>query len=223
MRILAGQRTNGLAMEAMVSSKRPRTRTNDPVSTRSRVLDAAVDLFHRKGYSETSMQDIMRGAQVTSGALHHHYPTKKELGVAVIRERVAAMVEEAWIAPVVDSTRADKGLAKAFKGIIGGLREGAIVGCPLNNLAIELANSEPEFRLEMQQIFDDWQTALAKRIKETKIVPRGSGMTAEDLATLVVAAYSGAMTMAKTSQTTRPLNVTLKLLSRLWKPQPDCA
>ena len=61
----------------MVAAQKTRTRTNDPANTRSRVLDAAVGLFHRKGYAETSMQDIMDAAEVTSGALHHHYRSKR--------------------------------------------------------------------------------------------------------------------------------------------------
>jgi AcrR family transcriptional regulator len=197
-----------------------RTRTNDPASTRSRVLDAAVELFHRQGYADTSMQDIMQSAGVTSGALHHHYPTKKELGLAVIRERVATMVVDAWVTPVVEAKSADKGVAKAFKDIVSGLREGSIVGCPLNNLALELAYAEPDFRIEIQRIFDDWRAALAGSIRQSKLVGPGSGMTADELATLIIAAYSGAMTMAKTAQSVRPLNVTLKLLTRLWRKAP---
>jgi TetR/AcrR family transcriptional repressor of nem operon len=200
----------------MKQAQQKRTRTNDPASRRSRVLDAAVGLFHRKGYTETSMHDIRQAAGVTSGALHHHYPTKKDLGLAVIRERVAAMVTEAWADPVAQAPDAGTGVANAFNGIIAGLKEGAIVGCPLNNLALELAYAEPAFRAEIQEIFEQWQRALAQRIDETNLIAPGSGMTADELATLIIASYSGAMTMAKTAQTARPLTDTLKLLGRLW-------
>lgn len=201
----------------MAPTKPTRTRKNDPASTRSRVLDAAAALFHRNGYAETSMHDIMQSAGVTSGALHHHYPTKKDLGVAVIRERVALMVDEAWIEPVVRSPSAGKGVETAFKAIIRDLTEGSIVGCPLNNLALELAYAEPEFGSAIQEIFDRWQQALATTIKESGLSGRGTGMTADDLATFVIASYSGAMTMAKTAQSARPLKATLKLLDRMLK------
>jgi TetR/AcrR family transcriptional repressor of nem operon len=217
---LASPTQNRLAGGMTARQKPKRTRTNDPASTRSRVLDAAVELFHRQGYADTSMQEITQSAGVTSGALHHHYPTKKDLGLAVIRERVATMVADAWVTPVTDAKTADKGVVKAFKDIIGGLREGSIVGCPLNNLALELAYAEPDLRIEIQQIFDDWQAALASSIRQSKLVGPGSGMTADELATFIIAAYSGAMTMAKTSQSAQPLNVTLKLLTRLWRKAP---
>ena len=46
----------------------------------------------------------------------------------------------------------------------------------------------------------------------------GSGATAEEVAMLVIATYSGAMTMAKTGQSVQPLKAALKLLSQLLEP-----
>ena len=128
------------------------------------------------------------------------------------------MVAEAWLDPVAQAPDAAAGVSNAFNGIIAGLREGSIVGCPLNNLALELAYAEPEFRTEIQRVFDQWQRSLAERISDTNVIAPGSGMTADELATLIIASYSGAMTMAKTAQAVRPLTVTLKLLEQLWRP-----
>lgn len=193
----------------------PRTRTNDPANMRSRILDAAADLFHRRGYSETSMHEIMREALVTGGALHHHYPTKRDLGIAVIRERIAKMVDEAWIAPVLEADKPVEGVGNALRGIVKDLGK-PIIGCPLNNLALELANSDPEFRKEIQAVFDSWRDALAVRFAQSKQLLRKSGLTPEELATFVVASYSGAMTLAKSAQSAEPLNVTLKFLTNMW-------
>ncbi len=207
----------------MAVEKKTRTRTNDPARTKSNILDAAALLFHQKGYSDTSMQDIMQTASVTSGALHYHYPTKKELGLAVIRERIGQIVEEAWFTPIVEARHPEKGIERAFKGIIDGLKKGAIVGCPLNNLALELAYAEPDFRKEIQAIFKKWQKTLAKRFAESRVIDPGGGISADELATFVIATYSGAMTMAKSAQSADPLRTTLKLLTRMWAAHPALA
>ncbi|MBV9527940.1 TetR/AcrR family transcriptional regulator [Sphingomonas sp.] len=196
-------------------------RKNDPTNTRGRVLDAAAGLFSRKGYADTSMQDIMAAAGVTSGALHHHYSTKKQLGLAVINERVAATVEEAWIDPVRNAATAEAGVRKAMTDIIADLKEGSIAGCPLNNLALELAYAEPQFGSALQPIFDRWTQVLARQIGATGFALAGPAATAEEMATLVIAAYSGAMTMAKTGQSVQPLKAALKLLTRLLEPAPS--
>src|SRR5262245_60823405 len=119
-------------------------RTNDPQGMRERVLDAAAAAFQAHGYHATSTQDVMRAAGVSAGALHHHFPTKKALGLAVIRERVARSVEETWIAPVREAADAASGVASVLSDIAEGLdRQGSVQGCPLSNLALELSLTDP--------------------------------------------------------------------------------
>src|SRR5258706_16169418 len=121
-----------------------RTRQNDPEGLRARVLDAAADLFEVRGYHATSMKDLMQATDVSGGALHHHFPTKKQLALAVIRDRVAPAVRQTWIVPVLSASSLEKGIAAVFREIIAGLEaRGSVAGCPLNNLALELSLSDP--------------------------------------------------------------------------------
>jgi AcrR family transcriptional regulator len=50
-------------------------------STRERLLDAAITLFARQGYAQTSIADIQRacGLAPASGALYKHFSSKREL------------------------------------------------------------------------------------------------------------------------------------------------
>lgn len=157
----------------------------------------------------------MSAAAVTSGALHHHYETKKALGLAVIRERIGRTVDEAWIRPVNEAENAAEGVRRAFDGILDGLDDAPIAGCPLNNLALELACAEPEFRQELQIIFERWQEALSKRIATGRVRRKQGQVSPAELATFIVASYSGAMTLAKSSQSSAPLNTALKVLLRM--------
>ncbi|MGG2362649.1 TetR family transcriptional regulator, partial [Salmonella enterica] len=77
--------------------------------------------FQRRGYHATGMHDLMRQAGVTGGALYHHFPTKKALGLAVIAERVARQVQETWIDPVVAAPTAAAGIRAVLADIIAGL------------------------------------------------------------------------------------------------------
>ncbi|MDR2165260.1 MAG: TetR family transcriptional regulator [Zoogloeaceae bacterium] len=56
--------------------------------TRSRILDAAMELFERQGVSRTSLNDIAHHAGVTRGAIYWHFKNKVELFTAMI-ERLA--------------------------------------------------------------------------------------------------------------------------------------
>ncbi|MEK1852881.1 MAG: TetR family transcriptional regulator [Phyllobacterium sp.] len=185
------------------NTDRPR-RTNNPQAMRGKILDVAADLFQRQGYNATSVQDVVRAAATTGGALHHHFPTKKALGLAVIAERVAPEVDETAIRPVATASSAAAGIRNVFNGVADTLeRNRAVTGCPLNNLALELSLADADFREAVNSVFERWRIALSLRLHSDR--PDMDVSRAHDLATLIVASYSGAMAMAKASQSAEPL------------------
>jgi AcrR family transcriptional regulator len=200
-----------------------RLRRNDPAGFRARVLDTAADLFQVRGYHATTIQDVMQAAGATGGALHHHFPTKKSLGLAVIHDRVALAVRDTWIEPLRLTPSLSKAIATVFASIIAGVETRARVnGCPLNNLALELSLTDAEFREAINAIFTAWQLALAQRLRAT----RGGACLARarrmEAAQFIVSVYSGAMTMAKSSQSSTPLVSAAAVLSR-WLRDHDYA
>jgi AcrR family transcriptional regulator len=190
-------------------------RTNDPQGLRNRVLDAAAELFQARGYHGATMHEVAAAAGVTGGAMHHHFPSKKALGLAVIRERVAPAVRETWMTPVTEAASASAGVAAVFADTAGGLEAaGAVRGCPLNNLALELSFGDREFSAEIAGVFAEWRRALADKVRADQAVGAADGRDPDAFATLVVSAYSGAMAQAKAAQDARPLRVCAAELAR---------
>jgi AcrR family transcriptional regulator len=186
---------------------------------RRRVLDVASAAFQARGYHSTSTHDIMREAGVTGGALHHHFPTKKALGLAVIRDRVAQAVEETWIEPIRTAPTAAAGIREVFAQLAATIdARGTVLGCPLNNLALELALADPEFQHAVQGVFERWQTAIADKLRSDQAAGALKDVGPEDLASLIVAAYSGAMTLAKAKQSSEPLRTCAQQLAALVQP-----
>lgn len=54
-----------------------------PSNARERLLEAAVKLVRKQGFSATSVDELCKEAGVTKGAFFHHFPSKESLGVAV--------------------------------------------------------------------------------------------------------------------------------------------
>jgi AcrR family transcriptional regulator len=184
-----------------------RTRANDPEGVRRRVLDAAASLFQLRGYTATGTHDIFDEAGITSGAFYHHFAGKKELGLAVVRERVAIAVEDTWLAPLRDARSTLDGVTDVFARIGKELDQNrAVRGCPVNNLAIELAYADEDFRRELKTVFDRWRSAIAAKLvedMERRIVRRRDP---DALASYVISVYSGAMALAKVEQRSQPLD-----------------
>lgn len=65
------------------------------VRTRESVLLSAAEVFYRKGYAAATLSEIAARAEVTTGALYFHYPSKSALADAVLYEHHAAWAEVA--------------------------------------------------------------------------------------------------------------------------------
>lgn len=67
------------------------------LETRESILDAAENVFHDKGVSNTSLTDIAHAAGVTRGAIYWHFRNKEDLFDAMcqrVRGPMSAMIEE---------------------------------------------------------------------------------------------------------------------------------
>ncbi|WP_175009733.1 TetR/AcrR family transcriptional regulator [Cellulosimicrobium sp. TH-20] len=81
---------------------RRRTNAERTHATRAALVAAARDLFVRAGYAATSTPQIAAAANVTRGALYHHYADKQDLFRAVAEaeaEAVAREIEACTAAP----------------------------------------------------------------------------------------------------------------------------
>jgi TetR/AcrR family transcriptional regulator, cholesterol catabolism regulator len=54
-------------------------RTRDPVGTRRALVDAAIELFGRDGFDATSVQSIVKQANLTKGSFYYHFESKVSL------------------------------------------------------------------------------------------------------------------------------------------------
>src|ERR1700685_1814561 len=61
---------------------------NEKPDTKSRILDAAENLFGNKGFDATSLRDITAEADVNLAAVNYHFQSKESLIDAVIARRI---------------------------------------------------------------------------------------------------------------------------------------
>ena len=78
-----------LSSEVVAKRPRPvrgkrRTQAERTQETRTRILDAAVEVLRRKGYAHFRTADVARAAGVSRGAQLHHFATKEKLVYATM-------------------------------------------------------------------------------------------------------------------------------------------
>lgn len=108
------------------------------MSTRSdkrvRLMDAAERLFHHRGYSKTSIQDVALAAKVPLGNVFYYFRTKDALVSAVVERRNGQVKERHAGYEAADPRGA---LQQFLERIHEGAEDRALHGCPMGGLCQE--------------------------------------------------------------------------------------
>jgi AcrR family transcriptional regulator len=67
-----------------MNSKRTKKNDGNGHFARDRVFEVAAEVFHRKGYDNTSMSDVATAAGLTKAGLYHHVSSKESLLYTVL-------------------------------------------------------------------------------------------------------------------------------------------
>src|SRR5947207_1909 len=68
-------------------------RRDATAATRSRLVDAALEIFARRGYDGASIDAIAAQAGLTSGALYGHFASKDDLFIAAAERGLETMLD----------------------------------------------------------------------------------------------------------------------------------
>lgn len=131
---------------------------------RDRILQAATDLIHDRGYAAVSVSDICSAAGLKKGSFYHFFPSKLELVLETI-DQFAAGQRQAVASMMGSPGSARDKLRSMFAGASGGMKacaakNGAIRGCPIGNLALEMAHREPAIAQKLRQVFNQWRAGV---------------------------------------------------------------
>lgn len=137
----------------------------DPDKTRSKILEVAASNFHQKGFQGTSLSDILQQASISKGALYHHFTNKQELLYAVFDEIYELRFLSRW-SHIVDSDDPIEAIALSVDNISNeGSDEEMCQGCPVHNVAAELASVDESIRIRVEVLYSKIQHIIAQGIE----------------------------------------------------------
>jgi AcrR family transcriptional regulator len=201
--------------------------------TRERLIEAARNLFLKQGYAGTGIAQILQEADAGSGSLYYFFPTKEDLLLAVLEWYKANLIPEV-VQPVFD--RVSDPIERIF-GILAGYRRLLVAtqceyGCPIGNLALELANSHPQAARLLAENFTGWRQVVEQCLADAAgRLP--SSVDRAQLATHVLVTMEGAVMLSRTYKDLEPYDSAVSQLrdhfDRLiadgtqWRPPPQQA
>ena len=140
--------------------------------TREQIVSSAADLIWRRGYSRTSVDDIIRTAGNCKGTFYHHFTSKESLGLAVIDNWTAHFASRIQ-ASLSDDRSPVENLHAILDAIVSVQEEGGYLGCPLGRLALEMGDVSENLRARLQGAFDDMRALFSAHLLQ-------SGMSKEE-------------------------------------------
>jgi TetR/AcrR family transcriptional repressor of nem operon len=134
--------------------------------SRQEILDAAFLEVYTRGFQGVSVDDIVRKTSHTKGAFYHHFPTKLDLGYALVDDVLTPMIVARWIAPLEVYENPLEGIARQMQRLIGEAGPSALrTGCPLNNLVQEMAPVDRGFRDRLRAALELWIDGVARHLR----------------------------------------------------------
>ncbi|MCU0617332.1 MAG: TetR/AcrR family transcriptional regulator [Gemmatimonadaceae bacterium] len=165
---------------------------------RTQILDAAAMLIAERGYTSTSVDDVIRGAKL-SGKSHfyHYFRSKEELGYEVLNrqferftERGLAILREPMIDPL-------ERLSLFIDAVVTLQAErGGRGGSPFGNLAAELADAHEGFRVRIEAVFERWASQIRSLLWEARPQLQDD-VDAVRLSRFIIATLEGAVLMTR--------------------------
>ena len=99
-------------MSARTQERAPRKRLRAE-ERRARILDAALEVFARRGFHGSSIDEIAQAAGVSKALIYEHFPSKRDLHVSLLE----ANVQEIFVRLAESAATSDPGEVRLRAGV----------------------------------------------------------------------------------------------------------
>ncbi|SFP53038.1 TetR/AcrR family transcriptional regulator [Parafilimonas terrae] len=137
------------------------------MDTRIEIVKIADALIREKGYNAFSFTDIARQLNIKNASVHYHFPTKTDLGIAIIhqhQQQLSAIIKNNQDSDCMKKMNAFFSIYTIAKS------ENKI--CLVGSLATDLYTVEPEIQDELKKLVKHilgWVTAILEEGRAKKV------------------------------------------------------
>lgn len=182
-------------------TRRPNT------EARSRILQAAYELFSSGGFEAVSMDRVAERAGLKKANLFHYYRTKEALGAEVIAEaarRHAEGMRALFADPTQDPLTAVRAL---FDRGAAGMRRDCSRGCFIGRMGQELDERNAAMRRKLETCLGEWRADVAAFLEAWR--KKGyfrPGFKPAEAADGILALYEGGLLLSKATGEETPVD-----------------
>jgi len=185
-------------------------------NTREKIVEQAAKLFNTKGYSASSINDVMDATGLKKGGIYNHFESKDDLACQAFD--YAAKIAGQKLLSRVESYDNAKDRLFAVIDHFESLPENPALpgGCPLMNTAIESDDGYPLMQKRVQKAFERFQKLIEKlaadAIEQKQI---DTQLKPEQISIFMISTLEGALMLSKVRNSSAPLMVAGEQLRKI--------
>lgn len=177
-------------------------------SLRNNIVAAGLRVMLVKGYSASSVRDVMAEAGAPQGSFTNHFASKDAFSIAVldayfdhVKSLVAQALEYEKLSPREKLMRYLDLITDSLE------RDGFRRGCLIGDFSAEATQLNEQVRLRLADIFLEWRGAFAACIAEGQSIGEiDAAFEPDDLADFLLASWEGAILRMKVERSTAALH-----------------
>ncbi|BCL62900.1 putative HTH-type transcriptional regulator YxaF [Desulfomarina profundi] len=192
---------------------------NKGKETRKRILKESRKLFTVRGFQNTSVSEIIAVTGVKKGNLYYHFPSKEELGIAVLLD--AAQEFSVILDRSLSGDDPMEKIITSCQAIMELMQQTHFVGgCLFGNTALEMSGINPRFGEILQDVFGLWTKKLRTELQKAEESGQLSGkLTVDALATSIVAILEGGIMLSRVYENRQALEQCIRTIKTLLEPE----
>lgn len=190
-------------------------------TTKSRILSEGARIIHQKGFNHTGIQEILDAAGVPKGSFYFYFKSKDDFGLQLIdfyTEFISSMAESQLSVPGNNPVELLKNFFKCMMNVAE--EQGFKGGCPIGNLAQEMADQNEAFRVKVKEAFGKMSARIAQCLEEARELKQVKrSLDPGETADFILNSWEGALLRMKAENSMEPLLVFENVIFRsLLKP-----
>lgn len=166
--------------------------------TRQRIVRQAATLFNQRGFTGSSISDVMTCTGLQKGGIYRHFDSKEQLALAAFDYAQAQSTNrlEAAVAAETGATRKLLAFVEAFRAIT--LDPPVPGGCPILNTIVDSDDGDPALRARVLDVITRWE-ALIISVVEAGIADGNvrANIDPQAVATLMIATMEGGILLSR--------------------------
>ncbi|HRG37778.1 MAG TPA: TetR/AcrR family transcriptional regulator [Bacteroidia bacterium] len=134
-------------------------------NTKKYIVEKSAPIFNIKGYSGTSLSDIMDATGLTKGAIYGNFENKDEVAIAAYHHNLDELIGKLTAAMRDKKTASEKLIAftEYYRTNWKTIFERG--GCIIQNAAIEADDNAPYLKKHVQRSIKDWVNGFTRIIE----------------------------------------------------------